>query len=95
MRFIFYFYYFIDSVKSINCTVWTLVRLFVRPRGQCGGTLSYSLSVNKKDELLRLRETVAQYPVPGPCHRPVTDLELFFRVREEMDGIDGTREDTQ
>ena len=36
-----YFYWFVDSVESINYTAWTEVRLFVRLRGQSGGTLTY------------------------------------------------------
>ena len=52
MRLILYFFCFVDSVKSIHYTVRTLVRLFVSPRGQCGGPLSYSLSANKKPNYL-------------------------------------------
>ena len=34
--------------EPINYTARTLVRLFVSPRGQCGGPLSYLSSANKK-----------------------------------------------
>ena len=43
-----YFYCFLDSVKSINYTTRTVVRLFVSLRSQIGGSLTYFLSVNKK-----------------------------------------------